>query len=114
VTFDRLQLLHDLLLQVDQSVLLDPDTIQESHPGRVSPQQVEQLQILAADIQELRDAIMQAGPSPGLHIATLTRHRREAPRIWQAIAMLLPAVEMHASFELTATGRAALDSHQGA
>lgn len=114
MTFDRLQLLHDILTQVDQSVILDGDTIQERHPAALTPLQVSQLQVLAADVQALRDSIQQAGPNPRLHFDTLRRHRREAPLVWGAIAPLLPADSLHAFYQLTATGRAALDLNEGA
>lgn len=127
--FDRLQLLQDIIAQVDQSVVLDPDTIQESHPGRVSPEQLAQLQIFAADVQQLRDAIAAASddsrafPSAVRHLQHYIAAnvggpiaRREISALVDAMTTVQPflADALPSHYELTATGRAALDSHQGA
>lgn len=40
-------------------------------------------------IQKLRDAVVNPGPKPVHHYATMVRHRREWPVLWEAIDMLL-------------------------
>lgn len=42
-------------------------------------------------VEALRAAVTVEGPAPLLHRATLARHRREAPRIWTAIDLVLAA-----------------------
>jgi hypothetical protein len=102
MTFDRLQVLH---------------TVVAGTPcGGVTPEIRERLQIVAADVQELRDAVLQSGPNSRYHHETLRRHRAEAPRVWAALEKLLPldVARSGSYYELTSQGRAALDPTEGA